>query len=130
MTLSLQIYLPVEELSCELRTHTHTYTLTHAQTCTHMRTHTHTHTHTHAHTHTHTHPPNPFHHPVGRLTDSAFTFITKCIDVIESNSLDEEGLYRKPGQVNKAMKLMKDAVGEVDGMMVRRCVALPPVSVT
>ena len=47
-----------------------------------------------------------------QLSEYSFVFISKCIEELERRGLDEEGMYRKPGQVQKASKLMKDALGQ------------------
>jgi hypothetical protein len=45
-----------------------------------------------------------------QFSEASFIFIDKCIAELEQRGLREEGMYRKPGQVLKATKLMKDAV--------------------
>ena len=49
--------------------------------------------------------------PAAQLSECSFSFISKCIEELERRGLEEEGMYRKPGQVQKASKLMKDALG-------------------
>jgi len=53
---------------------------------------------------------------VGGVTPQGFVFIQKCINAIEERGLEEEGLYRKPGVLSKANKLIKDALerGKID----------------
>jgi Rho GTPase-activating protein 10 len=43
-------------------------------------------------------------------------FVERGIEIIELRGLDEEGLYRKPGVLSKATKLVKDCVerGKLD----------------
>ena len=48
-----------------------------------------------------------------QFSEASFIFIDKCIAELEQRGLREEGMYRKPGQVLKATKLMKDAVGKL-----------------
>lgn len=45
-----------------------------------------------------------------------YDFVNKCLCVIEDRGLDEEGLYRKPGIVSRATKLLKECMekGKLD----------------
>jgi Rho GTPase-activating protein 26 len=40
------------------------------------------------------------------LDDAGFAFVRKCIEVLESRGLEEEGLYRVGGVTTKIMKLI------------------------
>jgi hypothetical protein len=53
---------------------------------------------------------------VGGLTEQGMRFVEKGIEIIELRGLDEEGLYRKPGILSKATKLVKDCLerGKLD----------------
>ncbi|XP_019851473.1 PREDICTED: rho GTPase-activating protein 10-like isoform X2 [Amphimedon queenslandica] len=44
----------------------------------------------------------------GRINAVGYKFVEKCINTIEERGLEEEGLYRRPGVLAKANKLMKE----------------------
>lgn len=45
-----------------------------------------------------------------KVTNEGFLFVKKCIEAIEERGLDEQGLYRRPGIISLANKLVKDAM--------------------
>ncbi|XP_065885496.1 rho GTPase-activating protein 10-like isoform X2 [Dysidea avara] len=54
--------------------------------------------------------PAPKVSAVKMLSEVGYKFVCKCVWALEKRGLTEEGIYRKPGILSKATKLMKECV--------------------
>jgi Rho GTPase-activating protein 10 len=58
---------------------------------------------------------------IGGVTPQGIRFVERGIEIIEERGLEEEGLYRKPGVLSKATRLVKDSVerGKLESLNLR-----------